>query len=88
MFFRNVNRGKKSVVLDLKQDSDRETLLKLCETADVFVESFRPASSRVSAWTTNGEGPQSRASSIVRSARLAKTVLIFVDRRTTWRSKP
>src|SRR6202161_2761072 len=42
VFFRNVNRGKKSIVLDLKQDSDRETLLKLCETADVFVESFRP----------------------------------------------
>jgi crotonobetainyl-CoA:carnitine CoA-transferase CaiB-like acyl-CoA transferase len=42
VFFRNVNRGKKSVVLDLKQDDDRETLLKLCETADVVVESFRP----------------------------------------------
>jgi crotonobetainyl-CoA:carnitine CoA-transferase CaiB-like acyl-CoA transferase len=42
VFFRNVNRGKKSIVLDLKQDGDRETLLKLCETADVFVESFRP----------------------------------------------
>jgi crotonobetainyl-CoA:carnitine CoA-transferase CaiB-like acyl-CoA transferase len=42
VFFRNVNRGKKSIVLDLKQDSDRETLLKLCETADVVVESFRP----------------------------------------------
>ncbi|MEO6840665.1 MAG: CoA transferase [Bradyrhizobium sp.] len=42
VFFRNVNRGKKSVVLDLKQDSDREALLKLCETADVVVESFRP----------------------------------------------
>jgi crotonobetainyl-CoA:carnitine CoA-transferase CaiB-like acyl-CoA transferase len=42
VFFRNVNRGKKSIVLDLKQDGDRETLLKLCETADVVVESFRP----------------------------------------------
>src|SRR5471032_3398367 len=42
VFFRNVNRGKKSIVLDLKQDSDREILLKLCESADVFVESFRP----------------------------------------------
>jgi crotonobetainyl-CoA:carnitine CoA-transferase CaiB-like acyl-CoA transferase len=42
VFFRNVNRGKKSVVLDLKRDDDRETLLKLCETADVVVESFRP----------------------------------------------
>src|ERR1700761_1690847 len=42
VFFRNVNRGKKSIVLDLKQDGDRETLLKLCDTADVVVESFRP----------------------------------------------
>jgi crotonobetainyl-CoA:carnitine CoA-transferase CaiB-like acyl-CoA transferase len=42
VFFRNVNRGKKSIALDLKQDGDRETLLKLCETADVVVESFRP----------------------------------------------
>src|ERR1700743_1103495 len=42
VFFRNVNRGKKSIVLDLKQDGDRETLLKLCEAADVVVESFRP----------------------------------------------
>src|ERR1700761_7049043 len=42
VFFRNVNRGKKSIVLDLKQDGDRETLLKLCEAADVVIESFRP----------------------------------------------
>ena len=42
VFFRNLNRGKKSVVLDLKDAADREELLSLCETADVFVESFRP----------------------------------------------
>jgi crotonobetainyl-CoA:carnitine CoA-transferase CaiB-like acyl-CoA transferase len=42
VFFRNVNRGKESVVLDLKSDTGRQRLLKLCETADVFVESFRP----------------------------------------------
>jgi crotonobetainyl-CoA:carnitine CoA-transferase CaiB-like acyl-CoA transferase len=42
VFFRNLNRGKKSVVLNLKDPVQRNELLSLCETADVFVESFRP----------------------------------------------
>jgi crotonobetainyl-CoA:carnitine CoA-transferase CaiB-like acyl-CoA transferase len=42
VFFRNLNRGKKSVVLNLKEPRDVERLLTLCATADVFVESFRP----------------------------------------------
>ena len=42
VFFRNVNRGKKSIIIDLKLEAGRNSLLSLCETADVFIESFRP----------------------------------------------
>lgn len=36
------NLGKRSVVLDLKSASDKRALLAILESADVFVESFRP----------------------------------------------
>jgi crotonobetainyl-CoA:carnitine CoA-transferase CaiB-like acyl-CoA transferase len=42
VWFRNTHRNKKSVVLNLKDDADRNALLTLAETADVFVEAFRP----------------------------------------------
>jgi crotonobetainyl-CoA:carnitine CoA-transferase CaiB-like acyl-CoA transferase len=36
-----VNRGKRSIVLDLKQEDDAEVLRKLLETADIFVHNVR-----------------------------------------------
>jgi crotonobetainyl-CoA:carnitine CoA-transferase CaiB-like acyl-CoA transferase len=42
VYFRNTHRGKRSVCLNLKSDAGREALLKLCETADVLIEAFRP----------------------------------------------
>jgi crotonobetainyl-CoA:carnitine CoA-transferase CaiB-like acyl-CoA transferase len=42
VWFRNLNRGKKCQTLDLKSDAGREELWALIDTADVFVEGFRP----------------------------------------------
>lgn len=42
IFFRNTHRGKRSVTVNLKDAAQREALLALAATADVFVEAFRP----------------------------------------------
>jgi len=41
-YFMSLNRGKESIALDLKNDSDKKTLDRLLETADVLVENYRP----------------------------------------------
>ena len=40
-FFPIFNRGKKSVVLNLKSPEGKSAMLKLLETADIFIENFK-----------------------------------------------
>lgn len=42
VWFANLNRGKRSVVLDLKSEDGKSSLRELIKSADVFVEGFRP----------------------------------------------
>lgn len=40
--FAAVNRGKRSLLVDLKDPAQRETVLALADTADVLIEGYRP----------------------------------------------
>src|SRR5262245_19483630 len=41
-YFLSVNRNKRSIAIDLKSSDGIALVLQLVETADVFVENFRP----------------------------------------------
>mgnify|MGYP002682416464 CR=1 FL=1 len=41
-YFVSVNRGKKSVTMDLKDPDAKEVLLRLVEKSDIFIENFKP----------------------------------------------
>jgi crotonobetainyl-CoA:carnitine CoA-transferase CaiB-like acyl-CoA transferase len=40
--FANNNRGKRSIVVDLKQQAGKELVLQLIDDADVLIQNFRP----------------------------------------------
>ncbi len=40
-YFTTLNRGKKSIAIDIRKPEGRETVLRLAETCDVFLENFR-----------------------------------------------
>lgn len=42
-WFASANRNKKSIVVDLRSDTGREVLLRLLDTADVFLQNMNPA---------------------------------------------
>jgi crotonobetainyl-CoA:carnitine CoA-transferase CaiB-like acyl-CoA transferase len=41
-YYLSTNRGKKSIILDLKTDRDKQVLWDLISTADIVAENFRP----------------------------------------------
>ena len=42
VYFAELNRGKRSIVLNFKNPEDHERFMKLVEHADVVLENFRP----------------------------------------------
>ena len=42
IWWKLVNRNKRTIALDLKDDADREVFLRLVKDADVLIENFRP----------------------------------------------
>ena len=41
-YFMSINRGKRSIAIDLSKPAGREVLLELAERSDVLIENFRP----------------------------------------------
>ncbi len=45
-YFMSINRGKKSVAVDLKKEKGRDLVLAMAQKADVVIENFRPGTAK------------------------------------------
>ncbi|MCH8848882.1 MAG: CoA transferase, partial [Chloroflexi bacterium] len=43
-YFMSINRGKRSIAIDMGKPEGRDLLLRLAERSDVLIENFRPGS--------------------------------------------
>lgn len=62
-WFASANRNKQSIVLDLRSDDGREALLRLLDTADVFMQNMNP--SKLQRLGIDGDTLRSRNSSLI-----------------------
>ena len=67
-YYLGVNRNKRSVALNLRDDADQGLAHELARRADVLIENFKPEGWPGSAWTTRPSRPATRRSSTPRSA--------------------
>ena len=72
--FLALNRGKRSMRLNLKSPEGREVLLRAVRESDVVLESFRPGCSTASASATRRCARSTRPSSTARSRATGRTV--------------
>ncbi|MGE0598304.1 MAG: CaiB/BaiF CoA transferase family protein [Dehalococcoidia bacterium] len=62
-FWESLNRGKKSITLDMRHPEAREIAMRLAENVDVIVENFRPGT--MDAWGLGYESVKSRNPRII-----------------------
>ena len=77
------NRGKRSVVLDLRDRADRATFEDLLATADVFVTNMRPGALDRLDLGPEAVAPATRGSCTARSLATAPTARTVIERATT-----
>ena len=87
-YFLSVNRGKRSVALDIATAEGQAIVRKLAESADVVIENFKVGRWRSMASTPRRCGRSSRISSTVRSPASVKTVPAPSRRPTTSQYRP